>query len=175
MTEQSMQSPPTQPPTQPPGWAQPVEPPGPAPGLQFGAPGPRLVAYIVDILIVSVVTTLIAIVGAILIVALAAGGSDVAAGLSAVLLAAVLFIVSIAYFPFFWARNGQTPGMRIFHLRVVRDRDGGPISGGQAILRLIGYWVSAFVFYLGFIWILIDSRKRGWYDLIAGTLVVQAG
>ena len=79
----------------------------------------------------------------------------------------------LAYFPWFWARDGATPGMRMFGLHVVRDRDGGPISGGQAILRLIGYWVDGLVFYLGYIWILIDKRKRGWHDLIAGTVVVK--
>ena len=58
-------------------------------------------------------------------------------------------------------------------LRVVMDKDGGPITVGPAILRLIGYWIDSLVFYLGFIWILIDSRRRGWHDLIAGTVVVQ--
>ena len=32
----------------------------------------------------------------------------------------------------------------------------------------------ACVFYLGYIWIFIDKRKRGWFDLIAGTVVVKA-
>ena len=58
-------------------------------------------------------------------------------------------------------------------LRVVMDKDGGPVTLGPAVLRLIGYWIDSLVFYLGFIWILIDSRRRGWHDLIAGTVVVQ--
>jgi uncharacterized RDD family membrane protein YckC len=33
--------------------------------------------------------------------------------------------------------------------------------------------VSSLVFYLGFIWILVDKRRRGWHDLIAGTVMVQ--
>jgi uncharacterized RDD family membrane protein YckC len=33
--------------------------------------------------------------------------------------------------------------------------------------------VNSLVFYLGFIWIFIDSRRRGWHDLIAGTVVVE--
>jgi uncharacterized RDD family membrane protein YckC len=82
-------------------------------------------------------------------------------------------LVSFLYFPFFWARGGQTPGMRVFRLRVVRDADGGPIGWGPAILRLIGFWVSSAVFYLGFIWIFIDKRRRGWHDLIAGTVVIE--
>ena len=47
-------------------------------------------------------------------------------------------------------------------------------SAGAAILRLIGYWISAIVFYIGYIWIFIDKRKRGWHDLIAGTVVIKA-
>ena len=64
--------------------------------------------------------------------------------------------------------------MKLMHLRVVRDADGGPIGGGAAIVRLIGFYISGVVFYLGFIWILIDKRRRGWADLIAGTCVVEA-
>jgi uncharacterized RDD family membrane protein YckC len=63
--------------------------------------------------------------------------------------------------------------MRMMGLKVVRDVDGGPLSTGQAIIRLIGYWVSSAVLYLGFIWVLIDKRRRGWHDLIAGTVVVK--
>jgi uncharacterized RDD family membrane protein YckC len=84
-----------------------------------------------------------------------------------------IFVVEIVYFPYFWKTRGQTPGMRAFQLYVVRDRDGGPISSGQAVLRLLGYWIDGVVFYLGYIWILIDSRKRGWHDLIAGTVVIK--
>ena len=64
--------------------------------------------------------------------------------------------------------------MRLMQIKVVRDADGGPIGWGSAILRFIGYWVSAAVFYIGFIWIFIDKRKRGWHDLIAGTVVIKA-
>jgi uncharacterized RDD family membrane protein YckC len=63
--------------------------------------------------------------------------------------------------------------MRPFGLRVVRDADGSRIGWGTALLRLIGLWVAAAVFYLGFIWIFIDKRRRGWQDLIAGTVVVK--
>ena len=62
--------------------------------------------------------------------------------------------------------------MKITGIRVVRDRDGGQVGWGAAIVRLIGYWVSGAVFYLGFIWILIDGRRRGWHDLLAGTVVI---
>lgn len=167
--------PPAPPPAAPAGyaWTTPVEPTGPAPGVRFAGHGGRLVAYIVDSIILSVVATVIAIALGVLTAAFASAGSDALAVLSGIGIFVALFAVSLGYFPWFWARGGATPGMKLFRLRVVRDADGGPIGGGQAILRLIGFWVSSFVFYLGFIWILIDSRRRGWHDLIAGTVVIE--
>ena len=58
-------------------------------------------------------------------------------------------------------------------LDVVRDRDGSEIGWGTALLRLVGLWIAALVFYIGFIWVFIDQRRRGWHDLIAGTVVVK--
>ena len=63
--------------------------------------------------------------------------------------------------------------MKAAGIRVVNDRDGSRIGWGAALLRLVGFWVSGAVFYLGFIWILIDSRRRGWHDLLAGTCVIS--
>ena len=159
-----------------PGWQPPEQVPGPAPGFAYGEFGPRLVAYIIDVLIVIGVVIALSIVWA--IITAATGGfvgntiSSGAAG-GVVLLAITVPVVTIGYFPWFWARTGATPGMRSQGLRVVRDADGGAISTGQAILRLIGYWVSGAVFYLGYVWILVDKRRRGWHDLIAGTVVIK--
>jgi len=121
-----------------------------------------------------VILTVAIILFAVVVVAIiAASGSDSAAvGLTLLLVVGVL-VLSIGYFPWFWMRGGQTPGMKPFRLYVVRDRDGGPVSGGAAALRLLGYWVNSLALYLGFAWILIDKRRRGWHDLIAGTVVIQ--
>jgi uncharacterized RDD family membrane protein YckC len=135
------------------------------------------VAYIVDVLIVAAIVTVITLVLAIPVALM--GGTGPTNTLSpgeasfVVLIIIAVLVVSLGYFPWFWARSGSTPGMRMNGLRVVRDTDGGPLTGGQALLRLVGFWVSGAVFYLGFIWIFIDQRHRGWADLIAGTLVVK--
>ena len=81
--------------------------------------------------------------------------------------------VALGYFPYFWSRTGQTPGMNAMKIKVVRDADGGPVTIGAAILRVIGLWLGLAVFYIGVIWIFIDKRKRGWQDLIGGTVVVE--
>jgi uncharacterized RDD family membrane protein YckC len=153
----------------PTSWTAPEPTPGPAPGVEFAEPGARLVGYIIDILIN---------VGA--VIALTVVGIILAAVLPILAIAPFLavIIIPLIYFPYFWSRegphNGQTPGMRQMGIRVVRDTDGGPITLGPAVLRLIGYWISGFVFYIGYIWIFIDKRRRGWFDLIAGTVVVKA-
>ena len=159
-------------------WAA-TEEPGPAPGIEFAGHGGRLVAYIIDTILIGVVCTVILIIG---FVAFSAGATVVGNKVTSVSTpGAILFLLSwtlafaviILYFPFFWARGGQTPGMRPFGLRVVRDRDGSRIGWGTALLRLVGLYVASAVLYIGLIWIFIDKRRRGWQDLIAGTVVIK--
>jgi len=160
-------------------WEAPTEEVGPAPGVKFAPHGGRFLAYILDGLIVTVILILMTIALSVVLVAVAGTNgrsSSVTAGVAVggtVLYVIGVLLVTLAYFPYFWAKNGQTPGMRPFHLYVVRDSDGGKISGAQAFVRLLGFWVSAAVFYLGFVWVFIDARRRGWHDLIAGTVVVE--
>ncbi len=157
----------------PAAWAVPAEALGPAPGVRFASHGGRLVAYIVDGILVSILVTVVALLLSFGVAAFAVAGADGLAVLGGILVLVAVMAVSIGYFPWFWVKGGATPGMRIFNLRVVRDRDGGPIGWSEAFLRLVGFWVSSIVFYLGFAWILIDKRRRGWHDIIAGTVMVQ--
>ena len=163
----------TEPAPGPPAWQPPQETTGPAPGVRYADHGARLLSYILDVLFWGVLIFAVAIVLGGLGVILAGAGQRLAADLSFFGLVLAFFVVSLGYFPYFWVRGGQTPGMVVFGLKVVMDRDGGPVTVGPAILRLNGYSIDALVFYVGFAWILIDSRRRGWHDLIAGTVVIQ--
>jgi uncharacterized RDD family membrane protein YckC len=158
----------------PASWQPPIEElAGPAPGIRFAAHGPRLLAYLIDtIVLFAVIMLFVAVLGGVVFGAARVESFGLAAG-GALLLFVIIVALAFLYFPFFWWRGGQTPGMRVFGLRVVRDRDGGPISGSQAALRLLGYWVNGVAFYIGFAWILIDQRRRGWHDLIAQTVVIE--
>jgi uncharacterized RDD family membrane protein YckC len=187
MTDASQPGAPQPPPSPPPGgwpppeqatvnWQAPPPDPGPAPGINFAPHGTRFVAYIFDGCLVSFFLLALLIAGSVVLALLAATGSDLAravAGSLAIIGLLALLVVSLGYFPYFWSNGGQTPGMRPFNLYVVRDADGGPVPMGQSILRLLGMWVGAAVFYLGFIWVFIDARRRGWHDLIAGTCVIE--
>ncbi|MDA8238197.1 MAG: RDD family protein [Chloroflexi bacterium] len=151
----------------------PPEPLGPAPGVRLASHGARLVASIVDGILVGVMVTVVAVALPFLTAGLVVSGAPVLAAVVGLLVIVAAFLVTLGYFPWFWAHGGATPGMRMFSLRLVRDRDGGPLGRGEAILRLVELWISGAVLYLGFVWILVDRRRRGWHDLIAGTVMVQ--
>lgn len=146
-------------------WQAPEAEPGPAQGVEFAGFGARLVAYIIDSLILSVVA------GVLIVVGLAVGREIAILGVPLILAA---FVFSLLYFPYYWQKSGQTPGKKMMGIKVVRDADGGTLTWGTAIIRMVGYWVSGLVFYLGYIWVFIDKRKRGWHDLIASTVVIKA-
>lgn len=91
----------------------------------------------------------------------------------AILLAGGLFTTffSLIYFLFFWTLAGFTPGKGLMGLRVIRH-DGTEVTFGPALRRFLGYWVSAIVFFIGFLWVIVDRRRQGWHDKIAGTVVI---
>ena len=73
----------------------------------------------------------------------------------------------------FWIWKAATPGKMLFSAEIVDAKTLGKPSTGQLIVRYIGYFISAIVFCLGFLWVAFDKRKQGWHDKIAGTLVVK--
>lgn len=79
--------------------------------------------------------------------------------------------IGMAYFIYFHGAGGQTPGKILLQLKVIRTT-GENLTYGIAFLRWIGYIISSIPFYLGFFWIIIDGRKQGWHDKLAGTVVV---
>ena len=165
--------PPSVAPPAPPVWQPPAVVPGPFPGVRFADHGARLFSFIFDHLIILGISILILIIFGIMAAVFSAVGVDFLSATSVIAGIIGFFAIYFVYFPYFWTKDGQTLGMRPFHLRVVMDKDGGKVTMGPAILRLIGYWIDQIIFYLGFVWVLIDSRRRGWHDLIAGTVVIQ--
>lgn len=73
----------------------------------------------------------------------------------------------------FWVAKGATPGKMLISARIVDAASGRPPTTGQLIGRYLGYYVSMLPLFLGFIWVAFDSRKQGWHDKLAGTVVVR--
>jgi uncharacterized RDD family membrane protein YckC len=80
------------------------------------------------------------------------------------------FVVGGTIFVAFWALVGQTPGMRFLsiHLDAGASRE---IGVKRAVKRLFAVILSLVPLGLGFFAILLDPKRRGWHDRIAGTTV----
>jgi uncharacterized RDD family membrane protein YckC len=63
--------------------------------------------------------------------------------------------------------------MVFFGLRVVRSADGGRVGLQRAMLRLVGFLLAAIPLEIGLVWAAFDERKRGWHDMVAGTVVIR--
>lgn len=128
----------------------------------------RVVAYIIDAIILGII-------GAIIYTALGVNVGDPNVMSSGNYQGAqgINLVISIAYFAGLWSFMGGTLGQRIFGMRVVDANTGQPIGIGKALLRYVGLFISFLVCFIGVIWVAFDARKQGWADKIAGTLVVR--
>jgi uncharacterized RDD family membrane protein YckC len=163
--------------------APPLQPPGGYPAPQgygqvaYGGFWIRLVAYIIDAVIIFIPLAILGFIIGVIAAASAGAANNsnanaIAGSGASLLVDLIAFVVTVGYFVYFWGK-GQTIGMRVFHLRVADAVTGQPIGYGRAALRYLGYIVSALVCYIGLIWAAFDGRKQGWHDKIANTVVLQ--
>lgn len=132
----------------------------------------RAIAFAVDAALINVVAILTAAVFSLVFsvvsipeelraVAVAAGGA--------------LYVVWIVgYFTTFWTTTGQTPGSRLLRIRV-SAASGERLLPRRALLRFAGLTLAALPLFAGFLFILVDDRRRGLHDLIARTVVIEVG
>ena len=87
---------------------------------------------------------------------------------------AIMIILELAYFSWFWSTRGASLGQQLVGIRVVDSETFGPLKPSQAVVRYIGYLISGLPFLLGYIWAAFDPKKQGWMDKLAGTQVVRS-
>jgi uncharacterized RDD family membrane protein YckC len=89
----------------------------------------------------------------------------------------IVYIVGIVVAPIytigFWLSAQATPGKMAIGAKIVDAKTLGEPTAGQYIGRYLAYFISACFCCLGFLWIALDKQKRGWHDMLPGTLVVQ--
>ncbi|HJT80805.1 MAG TPA: RDD family protein [Chthoniobacterales bacterium] len=72
-----------------------------------------------------------------------------------------------------WVKCRGTPGKLLLGLRVVDATTGGTMDLLQSVIRYFSYFISMLPLGFGFLWIAFDSKKQGFHDKIAKTLVVK--
>jgi uncharacterized RDD family membrane protein YckC len=132
----------------------------------------RAIAFAVDAAIINLIALLVG-VG----VGLALSILSISDTAETVLLAcgAGAFAVwTVGYFAVFWSTTGQTPGNRLMRIRVCTD-DGTVLSLRRSLVRFAALVLAALPLFAGFLPVLVDDRRRGLHDMLAGTVVVGAG
>jgi uncharacterized RDD family membrane protein YckC len=87
----------------------------------------------------------------------------------------LLFGFQWGYFNLFeWLWNGQTPGKRLLHLRVIKV-DGSPVSGVDVLLRNLSRPADTFgpLVFASFLMIFLSRKAQRLGDLMARTLVIH--
>lgn len=131
-------------------------------GLRYGA-------WMFDFLII-----LIAMMGFTFAVSAASRRSVIGSDSDLLMVGGLTLLLFVVNFVVLAGMSGQSLGMRILGIYIVRV-DGKPFTTKDAALRhLVGYPLSMVVAFLGFLWMLWDRRQQGWHDKIARTMVVMS-
>ena len=139
---------------------------------QYSGLATRMIAVAVDVLIIQAVSWMVCGVAAV-----TASLFDPSESTQTVLIAigsAMATLWAAAYFVVFWATTGQTPGNRLMEIRVQGAADGRALPPGRAAARLAGAVLSGLLLFLGYLMILVDSRRRALHDRLVRSVVVYA-
>jgi uncharacterized RDD family membrane protein YckC len=134
----------------------------------------RMIGFVVDRLVLAVIFTLLGLAANLVLDLFPINewlGLGESSSLFVIVIAAVLGLaIAVLYNVGFWMLVGQTPGQNLLGVRVVTV-NGERIRFWPAVRRWLGYFVSAILF-LGFLWVLVDDRRQGFHDKMAGTVVI---
>lgn len=134
---------------------------------RLASPAARLGAHFLDIILPCGAIIFIAVVTGLGFSSRSMGTSGVGVLLACGLLVAYM-VWAITLFS-----DGKTPGKQVAGIRVITEegRSAGFLT--MLIREWIGKWISALIFGLGYIWILIDRDRQGWHDKLVSTYVVE--
>jgi uncharacterized RDD family membrane protein YckC len=129
----------------------------------------RVLAFGLDLLIVNLAFSGLAAIAA-LIGSFFSGAGNGVSGVALALGSAAWVALAAFYLVTFWSLAAQTPGMRFFGIRLAVAGHGLPLR--RSLRRLLGLFLAAVPFGLGFLGVLFDERRRGWQDRLAGVDVL---
>ena len=136
----------------------------------------RMIGFIVDRLILSAILALLALTVNLVLDMFPInewlGLGEVSSLIVIVIAVGLNLSITLLYDVCFWMLAGQTPGKSLLGVRIVTV-DGGRVRFWPGVRRWLGYFVSAILF-LGFLWVLVDNRRQGFHDKLAGTVVIYS-
>lgn len=137
--------------------------------MEVHVTGRRVIATIVDGIILSVVFFILAM----LFGTTSASGGSASASIGT-LPTLLLTVISFAYFILMEGYMGQTVGKMIAGVKVVREGSGEAPGLGKAAIRTVLRIIDGlFVYLVAFIVVLVSGKNQRLGDMAAGTLVVR--
>jgi len=130
----------------------------------------RMFAYVVDVVVLAGIVALGGWIAVLIDTVFQQMGLDLNIDIATIYVFLIPWIFGL-YFVVFWSLTGRTIGKWFIGLKVIR-LDGNPPTIGRSVIRFVGYGVSAIVFWLGYLWVLVDSDRQAWHDHMAKTWVV---
>jgi uncharacterized RDD family membrane protein YckC len=146
----------------------------------------RIIAYIIDAILVAILNFIVAIVLA---------GLGLTAGIGVLVAALIGLAISAGYFIYTWTSMRATVGMRVLGMQIGNAGDGRTMTTEQGIRRyfalaapailaqvvqplgIVG-WVVGVASLIWYIWLIYtmsqSPTKQGWHDVFANTQVVKA-
>ncbi len=140
------------------GWSLPA--PETNPELYADTVSKRFIAWVIDIILISIVTAMIV---------------PFTAFTALFFLPLLYAAISFLYRWWSLAAGSATPGMRLASIEL-RQRDGGKLDTGTALLHTAGYFVSLAIVPLQLVSIalmLMSGRGQGLTDHILGTAAIN--
>jgi uncharacterized RDD family membrane protein YckC len=137
--------------------------------LGYASFGRRFLACLVDVIFLNLITIplLLAFYGTDVLTSPDGGGGLGSFFISWLLPAAITIG--------FWLTLAATPGKLLAGIRVVHAETGERLTFAQAVIRYLGYIVSAVPLLIGYFWMLKNPRKQTWHDLLAKSVVIRHG
>jgi uncharacterized RDD family membrane protein YckC len=116
-------------------------------------------------------------VGVLIVFALLLAGDTwqvgVGSWLSAPDITVLVACVPFLYFVGFWCFSASSPGKMLLSLHIVDVDTYMPLTGGQCLMRYVGYLLDVCALGLGVLGMFDKHCPQGWHDKLARTIVVQ--
>jgi uncharacterized RDD family membrane protein YckC len=133
----------------------------------------RVLAYLIDCLVMMAVSCPVGILLGVGVVATGADQNSDSAILTNGFSNVISILIGWLYSSLLESSSWQgTVGKKVLGLKVT-DLDGDRISFGRATGRYFAQILSGMICFIGFIMVAFTEKKQGLHDIVAGTLVVK--
>lgn len=173
-----------------------VEAPSAQPsGLVYADVPNRVIAFIIDYIVIIVILIVVGLILAPLGIAAATLGSTSVNTVGSIIVGAIGLLIAAGYFIWTWTSRRATLGMQLLGMQIGNAGDGSTVTTEQALRRYLALAAPSILSYalgglpvigsliglLSLLWVIYllyttakSPTKQGWHDVFANTQVVKA-